>query len=123
MSAAMAFIRSPAFATATSDRVNASKIVVGGGSAGGWQALMVGLGVGFEASGVETPAPVAGVAAMYPISDLGHPFWTTKQKPVSYFPRVIEKEELGEHLDPESAEVGGYALDHPRGVFYHYMVR
>jgi len=122
MSDAMAFLRSDTFTTATGGRIDSSKVVVGGGSAGGWQALMIGLGVGFEACGVPTPAPVAGIAAMYPISDLADPFWTTKQHPVSYFPRVIKADELGEHLDPNSAEAGFYPLAHPRSVFYHYMV-
>ena len=79
MSDAMSYLRSDAFTRATGARVDNKRIVVGGGSAGGWQALMIGLGVGFEACGVATPTPVAGIAAMYPISDLSHPFWITKQ--------------------------------------------
>lgn len=77
--AAMDYIRSPEFAEATGGRVDASKLVVSGGSAGGWLALLAGTGVGFKACGIEPPAAPSVVAAIYPISDLLDPFWNTKQ--------------------------------------------
>lgn len=40
---------------------------------GGWLALLTGLGVGFEACGIEAPAPPTSIAAIYPISDLNDP--------------------------------------------------
>lgn len=76
---AMTFILSPEFAEATGGRINASKLVVSGGSAGGWLALLAGTGVGFKACGIEPPAAPSAVAAIYPISDLLDPFWNTKQ--------------------------------------------
>lgn len=41
---------------------------------GGWLALLTGLGVGFEACGIEAPAPPTSIAAIYPISDLNDPY-------------------------------------------------
>ncbi|KAF8210395.1 Alpha/Beta hydrolase protein [Mycena galopus ATCC 62051] len=96
--AAMDFVRSPAFAQATGNCVDASKMVVSGSS--------------------------AGIAALYPISDLADPFWTTKQHPkVSYMPRVILDEEVAPFIDPAADAVGSSAPESKRSIFYHYMVQ
>ncbi|KAJ7924932.1 Alpha/Beta hydrolase protein [Mycena leptocephala] len=105
--AAMDFVRSPAFANATGNRVDASKMILSGSSAGGWLSFLAGMGIGYAACGLEPPAPVSGIAVLYPISDLNDPFWTTKQHPVSYMPRVVAFS----------------TLDSKRAVFYHYMVQ
>jgi acetyl esterase/lipase len=76
---AMDFLRSPEFAEATENRIDASKLVVSGGSAGGWLALLAGTGVGFKACGIEPPAAPSVIAAIYPITDLLDPFWNTRQ--------------------------------------------
>lgn len=101
-------------------RVDGSRIVYSGGSAGGWIALLAGTGIGFEACGLAPPpAPVA-IAAIYPISDLADPFWTTKQDVVSYLDKRIEPEDLGEGtLDPKSAVVANTPVGAQRGKFYH----
>jgi hypothetical protein len=92
----MSFLRSEDFGKATEGRVDQSKICVSGGSAGecalycsrqkfvdsppipsqtgGWLALLVGLGVGFEACGITPPAAPTSIAAIYPISDLNDPY-------------------------------------------------
>jgi len=121
--AAMDFVRSPAFAQATGNRVDASRMVVSGSSAGGWLLLLAGTGIGYAACGLDPPAPVSGIAALYPISDLADPFWTTKQHPVSYMPRVIPHEEAAPYVDPNAEKVGFSAMDSKRGIFYHYMVQ
>ncbi|KAK8845290.1 hypothetical protein IAR55_006003 [Kwoniella newhampshirensis] len=121
--AVMKFLRSPDFAALTGDSVDQGKIVVSGGSAGGWLALLIGSGVGFEACGLDAPEKPLGIAPIYPISDLLDPFWTTKQHPVSYFPRIIDRSELEAYLDPRAAPTSFSTLDSPRSVFYHYMVQ
>lgn len=69
----MTFLRSEEFGKATEGRVDQSKICISGGSAGGWLALLTGLGVGFEACGITPPAAPTSIAAIYPISDLNDP--------------------------------------------------
>jgi acetyl esterase/lipase len=120
----MDFVRSPAFAVATGNRVDASKMIVSGSSAGGWLSFLAGTGIGYEACGLEPPSssPVSGIAALYPITDLADPFWTTKQHPVSYMPRVIPDAEVAPFLDPTADKLAFTALDSKRAVFYHYMV-
>lgn len=117
----LTYLRSPEFAAATGNRIDISKLVVSGGSAGGWLALLAGTGVGFKACGLEPPAPVKGIAAIYPISDLLDPFWFTKQEKVTYFPRRIDASELKDYLDPSKPETSFSASDSPRAIFYHYM--
>lgn len=116
------FVRSPAFLLATNHSVDPSKLFVSGGSAGGWLALLAGTGVGFKACGLVPAAPPTAICAIYPISDLEDPFWTTVQRPVSYFPRVIEREEMEEYLDPEKPQASMSKLESTRSNFYHYMV-
>lgn len=77
--ACIEYLRSPAFASETGDAVDQRKIVVSGGSAGGWLALLLGSGVGFEACGLTPPAHPLGVCAIYPITDITDSFWTTPQ--------------------------------------------
>jgi hypothetical protein len=119
----MDFVRSPAFANATGNRVDASKMILSGSSAGGWLSFLAGMGIGYAACGLETPAPVSGIAVLYPISDLNDPFWTTKQHPVSYMPRVVPDEEVAAFIDPTADKVAFSTLDSKRAVFYHYMVQ
>lgn len=120
---AISFIRSPKFASLTSNRIDASKLILSGSSAGGFLALLAGTGIGYTACGLEKPEPVTGIAAFYSITDLEDPFWTTKQHPVSYFKRVIGKEEVEPFISPDDTKVVSSALDSKRSIFYHYMVQ
>ncbi|KAK4702248.1 hypothetical protein P7C70_g3976, partial [Phenoliferia sp. Uapishka_3] len=113
------YIRSPAFLALTYGSVDQSKIIISGASAGGWLGLIAGTGIGFTACGLEVPETPVAIAAIYPISDLEDPFWKTKQHPVSYWPRVIEKEEMAEFMDPKAKEVS--SSSGARQSFYHYM--
>lgn len=84
---------------------------------------MAGTGIGYAAAGVPVPPPVQGIAAIYPITDLLDPFWTTKQRPVSYMPRVIPDEEVAAFVDPNSPKTCFSPVDSPRSIFYSYMVQ
>ncbi|KAK7045808.1 hypothetical protein VNI00_007212 [Paramarasmius palmivorus] len=108
-----------------SHRVDPSKVIVSGSSAGGWLSLLCGLGIGFSASGLPNPPKVQGIAAIYPITDLEDPFWKTKQRPVSYMDRVITKEDVEPFIDPkdEGSRCSGAPVDGRRAIFYHYMVQ
>ncbi|KAK0189779.1 Alpha/Beta hydrolase protein [Armillaria mellea] len=114
--AAIDFLFTPEFTSATGNRVDPNKLILSGSSAGGWLSLLCGTGIGFKASELDPPEKgrVKGIAALYPITDLLDPFWTTKQYPVSYFKRVIDKEELGAFLDHKGEKVASSALDSPR---------
>ncbi|KAF9458520.1 Alpha/Beta hydrolase protein [Collybia nuda] len=120
---AMDFIRSETFAKATGNRVNSSKLVLSGSSAGGWLSLLCGTGIGYEECGLERPAPVTGIAAFYPITDLLDSFWTTKQSPVSYVGRKIEHSEIAPFIDPSGPKTTASPLDGKRSMFYPYMLQ
>lgn len=77
--ACMDYLRSPRFLAETNGRVDQSRIIVSGGSAGGWLALLIGCGTGFAVCGLQAPAAPLGVAALYPITDIEAPFFTTPQ--------------------------------------------
>jgi len=77
--ACMDYLQSPEFLSKTGGAVDQSKIIVSGGSAGGWLALLLGSGVGFEACGLPAPKPPLAVAAIYPITDITDKFFTTTQ--------------------------------------------
>lgn len=119
----MTYLRSEDFEKATESRVDTSKICVGGGSAGGWLALLTGMGIGFKACGLTAPATPASIAAVYPISDLDDPFWHTKQHPVSYMPRIIKDEEVAEYLDPKQPVSFESTLESKRSMCYPYMIQ
>ncbi|KAF9479899.1 alpha/beta-hydrolase [Pholiota conissans] len=121
--AAMDFLHSPAFQAETGGRVDVSRIVLTGSSAGGWLSLLAGTGVGFEACGLDIPRPVCGIAALYPITDLQDDFWKVKQRPVSYMDRIIEKSEVAEFLDPKAPKTSESRGDGMRAMFYHYMIQ
>ncbi|GAA5957293.1 hypothetical protein JCM21900_000801, partial [Sporobolomyces salmonicolor] len=125
IAALLSFIRSPAFVEHphVDGKVDPGRVVVSGASAGGWLALMAGLAVGFDAAGVERPERVQGVAAIYPISNLEDPFWTSKQYPVSYLSRIIEREEVAEYLDPSAPPTSFSEPGSRRNKFYDYMIQ
>ncbi|TFL03886.1 Alpha/Beta hydrolase protein [Pterulicium gracile] len=131
----IAFLRAPnsAFAqlvAGTADATN--KLIVSGSSAGGFLALLVGLGIGQTSvssvlrDGVQVrrlDPPVKAILPIYPITDLDDPFWTTKQRPVSYMPSIIPEERVAPFLDSAAEKTAFSTLDSPRAVFYHYMVQ
>ncbi|KAF9041663.1 Alpha/Beta hydrolase protein [Panaeolus papilionaceus] len=92
---ALSFLSSPTFHSATSQRVDNTRIVLSGSSAGGWLSLLLGTGIGAS----------------------------VPQRPVSYMDRVITREEVATYLDPNSEKTAFCALDSKRLIFYHYMVQ
>lgn len=83
------YLVSPAFDSATKSRIDTSRIVTMGSSAGGWLSLLSGLNVGFEESGTRYEAElkdrVKGVVGIYPITSVEHEFWHTKQSRTFFF--------------------------------------
>jgi acetyl esterase/lipase len=77
--ALMSFLRSEEFKERTEGRVDQGKIIVSGASAGGWLAMLIGYGIGFEECGFQAPEPPLGIVPIYPVSDMLDPFWMTKQ--------------------------------------------
>ncbi|KAF8998695.1 Alpha/Beta hydrolase protein [Cyathus striatus] len=122
---AIEFLHSPEFAKATGDRIDPSNLVLSGGSAGGWLSLLCGTGIGFKASGLELPRPVKGIAALYPMTDMLHPFWKTKQRPVSYMDHIIPDEQMKPFVDPNAPKICETSLEitAPRNALYHYMIQ
>jgi acetyl esterase/lipase len=121
--AAIDFLRSEEFRAATAGRVDASRLIVSGSSAGGWLALLAGTGIGFEASGVKSPEGITGIVAIYPITDLLDPFWSTKHRPLVYVDRIIEHSEMETFVDPNSEKTSWSDAKGKRSMFYHYMVQ
>jgi acetyl esterase/lipase len=119
------FLRSDAFAAATGSVTDPqNKLIVSGSSAGGFLSLLVGNDIGFEEAKLErVKPPVKGIVAIYPITDLLDPFWTTKQRPVSYMEEVIPEERVAAYLDSAAEKTCFSAIDSPRSIFYHYMVQ
>ncbi|UOH81885.1 hypothetical protein LQV05_004566 [Cryptococcus neoformans] len=121
--AAMDYLRSAEFLSETGNAVDQNKIIVSGGSAGGWLALLIGSGVGFEACGLTPPAKPLGVVPIYPITDIEDPFFTTKQHPVSYVKEIIPEWAVAAYLDPKAPQSSGCPLTSPRMKCYPYMVQ
>ncbi|THV01150.1 alpha/beta-hydrolase [Dendrothele bispora CBS 962.96] len=122
---AMTFLHSEKFTSIVEGKADPSRVVLSGSSAGGWLSLLCGTGIGFDESSLPRPPPVQGIAAIYPITDLQDPFWSTKKHPVSYMGRIISKEEVQPFLnaDDVGSRTANSALDSPRSMFYHYMVQ
>ncbi|GAA5902725.1 alpha/beta hydrolase [Sporobolomyces salmoneus] len=121
------YILSPAFDKATNSKLDTSRIVTMGSSAGGWLSLLSGLNIGFKESGEKWEEGLReserGVVGIYPITSVEHEFWHTKQSPVSYFDRRIEAEELKTYLDPKSDEISNNLTDDERNKMYTYMIQ
>jgi acetyl esterase/lipase len=105
---AISFITSPssAFAKAIEGRLDTSRLVVSGSSAGGWLALMVGTGAGFKECGLQEPFGresgrgklLKGVVGIYPITGLEDPFWTEKKRR-KYTPISVPRPPYSESVD------------------------
>ncbi|ESK84694.1 polyketide synthase [Moniliophthora roreri MCA 2997] len=122
---AITFLSTPKFAEATEGKLDPTKIVLSGSSAGGWLSLLCGLGVGFRECGLTPPPKPTGIVAIYPITDLEDSFWKTPQRPVSYLDRVLTNEDVDPFVSPddEGSKCSGATLDGRRSMFYHWMVQ
>lgn len=113
-----------------SARVDPDRIVVSGGSAGGYLALM---------AGVPTPQRVPdadvgghrgplgwvpkGIAVFYPITDLAHQFWQTKTDPVPWWGKSVPHEAARPHINPRDPPVATAVSGGPRSILYPYMLQ
>ncbi|UZJ51518.1 hypothetical protein CBS101457_000838 [Exobasidium rhododendri] len=123
---AVNYVQSKDFESITQNKANNKKLIVSGSSAGGWLALLAGSQLGFKDCNVAPySSPVTAVVAIYPITDITAPFFTTKQRPVSYMNgRIIDgPKELGKFLDPAAPASASSSSDSPRSGFYHYMIQ
>ncbi|RSH78697.1 uncharacterized protein EHS24_002426 [Apiotrichum porosum] len=121
--AVMDYLNSPDFLVETGGVVDQQKIIVSGGSAGGWLALLIATGVGFEACGLMAPPKPLAVAPLYPITDIEAHFFTSKQYPVSYVKQMIPESAVAPFLDPNAPQSSECALTSPRMKMYPYMVQ
>ncbi|EST07260.1 Alpha/beta hydrolase fold-3 [Kalmanozyma brasiliensis GHG001] len=97
-------------------RVDTSRIVLSGSSAGGWQSLMVGLGM-CPNSKQEHLQNVKGIAAIYPITTMDHPFFLEKQVPF----RGLTKDDpstFEEFRNPNAPVTANSAAVEQRNKFY-----
>lgn len=85
--------------------------------------MMLAFGIGFDACGLPTPLPPLCVASFYAISSIEDAFWTTKQRPVSYFPMVIQYKEVAHYLDPSLPTQTSTPAHTERSLLYHYMIQ
>ncbi|KAF9074725.1 Alpha/Beta hydrolase protein [Rhodocollybia butyracea] len=122
---AVKFLHSEEFKAATEGHADSSRVILTGSSAGGWLSFLCGYRIGFKESGVSKPPKVQGIVPIYPITDLEDPFWSTKQRPLSYMDRVIATEEVQPFLNSDNpgSHVAFSPVDSPRAMFYHYMVQ
>lgn len=116
-----------------SARVDPDRIVLSGGSAGGYIALMAGLPVPPRVADAEiggyrgatglgfTPR---GIAPFYPITDLEHAFWATETDPVPWWPTgSVPDAAARPHLNTRDPPVGFAVSGGPRSILYPYMLQ
>lgn len=133
-------------------RVDPSRVVLSGGSAGGYLALMAGLPVapratdadvgGYRGAGASSATPSTpsrygagagaagsdawaprGIGAFYPITDLCHEFWATKTDPVPWWGSSVPESAAEPHLNPRDAPVATAVSGGPRSILYPYMLQ
>ena len=88
----------------TSDRVRSDRYILGGSSAGGWPALLLGLGLHDQAKRIsQPPSAVFAIYAITTVTQSLAPFFYEPQKPLSWAVdgKLIEKQPLVQqgHLD------------------------
>ncbi|BEI81852.1 hypothetical protein CcaverHIS002_0210120 [Cutaneotrichosporon cavernicola] len=114
-------------------RVDPDRIVLSGGSAGGYLALMAGLPVptsipnadvgGYRGSTGLGFTPRA-IAPFYPITDLEHVFWATETDPVPWWPTGSVPDAAAQpHLNTRDPPVGFAVSGGPRSILYPYMLQ
>ncbi|KAG7527242.1 hypothetical protein FFLO_07129 [Filobasidium floriforme] len=104
-------------------KIDPTKLAVSGGSAGGWLALLAGIPTKGQPGAVVDP-PVTCIASIYPITDVDTAFYTTKQRPVSYWPKgIIPDDQAAPHIDPSDPELCSSSTTSSRSIVYHYALQ
>lgn len=101
-----------------SAKLDTAKIVLSGSSAGGWQCLMVGLGM-CPNTKREHLEKVKGIAAIYPITTMDHPFFLEKQIPFGGLLKD-DPDSFAEFRDPNAPVTANTAaVEHRRKFYMH----
>ncbi|ADV21197.1 hypothetical protein CNC04030 [Cryptococcus gattii WM276] len=112
-------------------KIDASRICLSGGSAGGYLALIAGLTVPDEVGDEELGAyrglkneAIKCLAPFYPITDLTDKFWATETNPVPWMNgNSISHAQAKPHLDTKAAPVCSAVSGGPRSILYPYMLQ
>lgn len=99
-----------------SAEIDTNRIVLSGSSAGGWQCLMVGLGM-CAGTKAEHLRKVKGIAAIYPITTMDHPFFLEKQVPFMGYLKD-DPSTFAEFRDPNAPVTANTAAIEHRKKFY-----
>ncbi|PWY97621.1 alpha/beta-hydrolase [Testicularia cyperi] len=97
-------------------KLDTDRIVLSGSSAGGWQSLMLGLGMCPQTK-PEYFEKLKGIAAIYPITTMDHPFFLEKQTP--FGGKINDDPELfKEYRDSRTPVVSNTSTIAQRNRFY-----
>ncbi|SNX85483.1 uncharacterized protein MEPE_04192 [Melanopsichium pennsylvanicum] len=100
-------------------KLDTNNIVLSGSSAGGWQCLMVGLGMCEGLSGEDLEKRVKGIAAIYPITTMNHKFFLEKQIPFGGMLKD-DPDSFAEFRDPNADVTANTAnVEHRRKFYMH----
>lgn len=97
-------------------KLDTDRIVLSGSSAGGWQCLMVGLGMCANTNKQHLDK-VKGIAAIYPITTMDHPFFLEKQVPFGGLLKD-DPDSFAEFRDPNAPVTANTAAVEHRKKFY-----
>ncbi|CDU26006.1 uncharacterized protein SPSC_06177 [Sporisorium scitamineum] len=97
-------------------KLDTDRIVLSGSSAGGWQCLMAGLGM-CPNTKPEHLQKVKGIAAIYPITTMDHPFFLEKQIPFGGLLKD-DPDSFAEFRDPNAPVTANSAAVEHRKKFY-----
>ncbi|SOV03851.1 uncharacterized protein UDID_19337 [Ustilago sp. UG-2017a] len=97
-------------------KLDTDRIMLSGSSAGGWQSLMVEMGM---CAGTKTEhlKKVKGIAAIYPITTMDHPFFLEKQVPFGWMLKD-NPDSYAEFRDPNAPVTANTAAVEHRKKFY-----